>query len=70
MTPQEKLHEIDLKISKEKLLLINIIQAGLLEKFLNDPNRLGMTEQEQKDKLDAIESLSHSSSRDTSEVFK
>ena len=43
---------------QEKELAINIIQAGLLQKFLTDPKRLGMTEEKQKEKLQAIENLS------------
>jgi len=38
--------------------IIGVIQVKLLEKFLNDPRRLGMTEEEQKAKIAAIEALS------------
>ena len=37
--------------------IVNIIQAELLLKFLNDPRRLGMTEQQQKDHIATIEAL-------------
>ena len=41
----------------EKTILTAIIQVKLMEKFLNDPKRQGMTEQEQMDRLAAIEGI-------------
>ncbi len=36
---------------------IGFLQIKLLQKFLNDPNRLGMTESEQKAFVDKIEDM-------------
>ena len=41
----------------DKEIAINAIQIKLLQKFLNDPKRLGMTEAEQKAFIDKIEAI-------------
>ena len=35
----------------------DFLEVGLLQKFLNDPRRLGMTEEEQKEKIKQFEKL-------------
>lgn len=47
----------DKMTDKERALAINIIQFKLLQKFLNDPKRLSMTEEEQKAHIDKIEAM-------------
>ncbi len=45
--PQDKINKV----------VGDFVIIGLLQKFLNDPNRLGMTEQEQKDRIDSFEQI-------------
>ena len=43
---------------KEKSIIGDMAEINLLTKFLNDPKRLGMTEEEQKQELEKIAEFS------------
>ena len=49
--------ELDAMKQIDKKAIIGYIQVQLLQKFLNDPNRLGMSESEQNAKISAIENI-------------
>ena len=52
------------KMSKQAELIFNKISASELEKFLNDPTRLGMTEEQQKQHIEFIDKVCEKLARD------